>query len=286
MKTLPFYRVGSVEFDFNARTHIVGVLNVTPDSFSDGGKFLNPSAAVDHALRMVEEGADIIDVGGESTRPGSMPVSEEEEIRRVIPVIEALARRTKAPISIDTYKANVAQRALEAGATIVNDISGLTFDPDMAGVVADHDASFILMHIKGTPRNMQENPQYNDVVAEIKSFLEERCKYAVTLGIRQLIIDPGIGFGKKLEHNLEILRRISEFSVLGYPILVGPSRKSFIGLILNLPVEERLEGTAAAVAVSILNGAHLIRVHDVKAMKRVAMVVDAVKRKASVDASI
>lgn len=280
------YRFGSFEYDFSTRTYIVGILNVTPDSFSDGGRFLNREAAIEHALRMVDEGADIIDIGGESTRPGSDPISVDEELRRVLPVIEGLRGKINIPISIDTYKAPVARRALEAGATIINDISGLRFDPELVDVAAELGASVIIMHMQGTPKTMQENPTYNDVVTEIKSFLNERARIAESHGIRQIIVDPGIGFGKKLEHNLEIFRRLNELTELGYPVLVGPSRKSFIGMLLNLPVDSRLEGTATAVAASILNGAHLIRVHDVQAMKRVSVVADAIKRGAAALASV
>lgn len=280
------YRFGSAEYDLSARTHLVGVLNVTPDSFSDGGKYLDKKAAVERAARMVDEGADIIDVGGESTRPGSDAISLDEEVRRVLPVIEELSRKLTVPISIDTYKSQVARRAVDAGATIINDISGMTFDPEMASLAAEHGATVILMHIKGTPKTMQENPQYEDVVSEVKDFLEDRIHYAQASGINQIIIDPGIGFGKRLEHNLEIFRRLTELTELGYPLMVGPSRKSFIGKILDLPVDSRLEGSAAAVAVSIINGANLIRVHDVLAMKRVALVVDAIKRGVAVRAPV
>jgi dihydropteroate synthase len=264
----------------------VGVLNVTPDSFSDGGRFFSESAAIEHATRLADEGADIIDIGGESTRPGSDPISVDEELRRVIPVIEALIDRTKIPISVDTYKSAVAMSALEAGATIVNDISGLTFDPEMVNVVASHGASVIIMHMKGMPKTMQVDPEYDDVVDEVKTFLQRQARVAADRGISQIIIDPGIGFGKKLEHNLELFSRLEELTELGYPLMVGPSRKSFIGTILNLPVDSRLEGTAAAVAASILKGANLIRVHDVVAMKRVAQVVDAIKQGASVRATV
>lgn len=280
------YRFGSAEYDFSARTHLVGVLNVTPDSFSDGGKYLEKRTAVDRAVKMVEEGADIIDVGGESTRPGSDAISLDEELRRVLPVIEELSQKVTVPLSIDTYKSQVARRALDAGASIINDISGMTFDPEIASLAAEYGASVILMHIKGKPKTMQENPEYGDVVSEVRDFLEDRIHYAQTRGIDQIIIDPGIGFGKRLEHNLEVFRRLAEFKELGYPLMVGPSKKSFIGMILDLPVDSRLEGTAAAVAVSILNGANLIRVHDILAMKRVALVVDAIKRGATVRAPV
>jgi len=272
------YRFGMIQYDLSTRTFLVGVLNVTPDSFSDGGKFFDRKRAIEHGLRMVEEGADFIDVGGESTRPGSEPIPVDEELRRVLPVIEGLAAKVTVPISIDTYKAAVAKRALEAGATIVNDITGLRFDPEMVHVIVECNASVIIMHMQGTPKTMQQNPVYGEVVSEVRTFLSERAAFAEEQGINQILIDPGIGFGKRLEHNLEIFRRLNEFTVLGYPLLIGPSRKSFIGTILNLPVDSRFEGTAAAVAVSILNGANVVRVHDVQAMKRVSMVVDAIKR--------
>ncbi len=255
----------------------MGILNVTPDSFSDGGKFLDHQSAVEHALRMVEEGADFIDIGGESSRPGSDPISIEEEIRRTVPVIESIASRVSVPISIDTYKSEVARRALEAGATIVNDISAMTMDEQMPEVVARHNATVILMHMKGMPKTMQIEPSYINVVDEVKEYLADRIKLARSFGIEQIIVDPGIGFGKTLQHNLELIKRLSVFRQLGVPVLVGPSRKSFIGTILDLPVEERLEGTAAAVSACVLNGAHIVRVHDVRAMVRVVKVADALK---------
>jgi dihydropteroate synthase len=271
------YRFGDVEYDLAARTHIMGIVNVTPDSFSDGGKYFDAERAVAHGLMLAEEGADFLDVGGESTRPGSEPVSEEEELRRVVPVIEQLKKQCRVPISIDTYKSVVADGALAAGATIANDVSGLTFDEKMATVTAKHHASIVLMHIKGAPKTMQENPCYNNVTNEVKEFLRVQSATAKTAGITQIIIDPGIGFGKTYEHNIQLLRELKKLEDLGYPILVGPSRKTFVGTILHLPPDERLEGTAAAVTVSILNGAHIIRVHDVKAIKRVALVADALK---------
>ena len=278
METAPktLYRFGTVEYDLTARTHLMGILNVTPDSFSDGGDFYDPDDALRHAMAMIEEGADFIDIGGESTRPGSETVTVDDELRRVMPVIERLIQLSPVPVSIDTYKSGVAARALDAGAVMVNDISGLHFDADMAGVIARHEASVVLMHIRGTPRTMQADPRYDDVVGEICEYLQEGIRAAERSGIEQMIIDPGIGFGKTPAHNLEIIRRLREFHRLGYPVLVGPSRKSFIGKVLDLPVEERLEGTAAAVAASILNGANVVRVHDVKAMKRVAQVADAI----------
>ncbi len=270
------YRFGAAEYDLTARTYIMGIVNVTPDSFFDGGKWTNPQTAIDHALRLAGEGADFIDIGGESTRPGAGPVPAEEEIRRVLPVIEGLAGKTTVPISIDTTKSAVADRALDAGAVIVNDISGLQFDPALAGVAARRGASVVLMHIRGTPGTMQLAPHYDDLLGEIAAYFGERIAIARKAGIRQLVLDPGIGFGKTAEDNLEIIRRLGEFREFGLPLMVGPSRKSFLGAVLGLPAEERLEGTAAAVAISIVNGAHIVRVHDVRAMKRVSAVADAI----------
>lgn len=266
--------------DFSKKTYIMGILNVTPDSFSDGGLYLNKNDAIRQALRMVEDGADIIDVGGESTRPGSEPVPVEEEIRRVIPVIETIAERVNVPISIDTYKSQVAELAIKAGASIVNDISGLRFDKRMPEIVARYGAGVVIMHIKGTPKDMQKNPVYKALIPEVMDYLREGIMIAERSGVAEnrMIIDPGIGFGKTAEHNLEILKRLNEFAGLEKPILIGPSRKSFIGNILGgLPVTERLEGTASAIAIGIFNGANIIRVHDVKEMVRVARVADAIK---------
>ena len=261
------------------RTAIMGILNVTPDSFSDGNRYRDKDQAIDHALRMIEDGADIIDVGGESTRPGAEAVSESEELRRVIPVIEGLARKTRCAVSIDTYKSAVARRAVDAGAVIVNDISGLKFDAQMAGVIAATRTGVVLMHIKGTPRNMQQDPRYNNLMSEICGSLLESKNIALAAGVKEdsIVIDPGIGFGKRLEHNFQIIRELARLACLNCPVLVGPSRKSFIGNTLQLPVDQRLEGTAAAVTACILNGAQIIRVHDVKEMKRVALIADAIK---------
>ena len=258
----------------------MGILNVTPDSFSDGGLFFDAGIAVEHAERMVAEGADIIDVGGESSRPGADPVPTEIEMDRVLPVIEKLAKTVKIPISIDTYKSSVARRALDLGATIVNDISALQCDPDMASVVAEAGVHVILMHIKGTPGNMQLHPHYDSLISEIISYLKIRIQVAADAGISsdQIIIDPGIGFGKTVVHNLEIIRRLREFSSLDKPILIGTSRKSFVGKVLDLPADDRLEGTAAPVAVAIANGADIVRVHDVREMARVACMTDAIVR--------
>jgi dihydropteroate synthase len=274
-------RVGDVSFDLSECAVIMGILNVTPDSFADGGKYKNVEAAIEHGIKMVEEGADLIDVGGESTRPGAEAVDPDEELRRVVPVIEGLVDRTDVPISIDTYKHEVAKKALDAGALMVNDISGLRADSKMARLVADLNVPVVVMHMQGTPRDMQKNPEYEDVVGEIIAFLREQTEFAIREGVlrERIIVDPGIGFGKNLKHNLEIMNRVSELRSLGFPILIGPSRKSFIGLTLDLPVEERLEGTAATVAYSIAQGANILRVHDVKEMTRVARMTDAIVRR-------
>ena len=270
------FTFGDITYDLNSRTHLMGILNVTPDSFSDGGSFFTVEDAVRRGIEIAEEGADFIDVGGESTRPGSESISVEEELRRVTPVIEQLAKRVRIPISIDTYKSQVADKALSAGAIIVNDITGFHADRTMPDIIGRHHASAIVMHTKGMPKSMQENPRYENVIEEIKTYLRESIDLAKRAGINQIIVDPGLGFGKTVEHNLEILRELRSFHQLGCPVLIGPSRKSFIGKILDLPVDERLEGTAAAAAISIMNGANIIRVHDVKKMKRVALIVDAV----------
>ncbi len=261
-------------------THLMGILNVTPDSFSDGGDYLDVQRAVAHAKMMVAEGATLIDIGGESSRPGASPVSVDEELARVVPVIQALADAVDVLISVDTYKAEVARYALEAGAHIVNDITALSGDPVMATVVAEMEAGVVLMHMKGTPRTMQQAPHYNDVVSEIRSWLQEKARNAEARGIagERIIVDPGIGFGKTTEHNLEILKRLSEFRELNKPLLVGTSRKSFIGNILGVPVTDRVEGTAATVCWAITNGADIVRVHDVKANVRAAQMTDALYR--------
>ncbi len=260
-------------------TLLMGVVNVTPDSFYDGGKYPTPAAAIERGLKLAAEGADIIDIGGESSRPGSDPVPAEEELRRVIPVIEGLAGRVSVPVSIDTWKAVVAERALEAGAAIVNDISALRLDPGLAAVVAASEGPYIMMHMLGTPRDMQENPVYRDLIGEIREFFRERIGFAAAAGILRdrIIIDPGIGFGKTAEHNLEIINRLEEFRQLGRPVLVGPSRKSFIGAILGREPEDRLWGTAGAAAAAVLRGADIVRVHDVAEIKQVVAVVDRVR---------
>ncbi len=258
----------------------MGVLNVTPDSFSDGGSFDDADAAVAHGLDMASQGADIIDIGGESTRPGAQPVSLDDELRRVIPVVERLAAETSVPLSIDTTKAEVACRALAAGADIVNDVSALRFDPGMAGAAASYGAPVILMHMQGTPLTMQQNTGYRDLIGEVTAFLRERISFAEQAGIQRekIIVDPGIGFGKSLDAgNFVLLNRLREFALLERPILVGPSRKAFIGALLDREVSGREEGTAAAVAVAVYNGAHFVRVHNVGSMKMVARVAEAIK---------
>lgn len=268
-------------FDFSKKTYIMGILNVTPDSFADGGLYFDKSAAIERAHQLVEEGSDIVDIGGESTRPGSEPISIEEELKRTITVIEAISKKIKAPISIDTYKSEVAKAALDAGASMVNDISGLRFDPRMPDVVSEYKVPVVIMHIKGTPKDMQQNPVYEALVPEIMDYFRIGIKIATGAGISEdkIIIDPGIGFGKTFNHNLEIINNLHEFTILEKPILMGPSRKAFIGKILgDVPATERLEGTAAVVAISIMNGANMIRVHDLKEMAKVAKVADAVKR--------
>lgn len=264
--------------DLSSRTHIMGVLNVTPDSFSDGGLYADAERALLHAREMAAAGADIIDIGGESTRPGAEPLSEEEELFRIIPLIEQLSVELSIPLSVDTYKARVAQKALEAGASIVNDISGLRFSPDMAKVAADYGAVVVITHIKGTPRDMQQNPVYGDVVGEVMSYLGEGIELAIKAGVdrEKILIDPGIGFGKTLDHNLILLNRLDEFRGLGRPIVLGTSRKKFIGAVLNIPVpEQRVDGTTATVALGIERGAHIVRVHDVARMAQVARMTDA-----------
>ena len=267
--------------DFSRKTYVMGILNVTPDSFSDGSIYFDKAKAVDHALRMADDGADIIDIGGESTRPGSETVPLEEELRRTIPVIEDISKKINTPISIDTYKSEVALRALESGASIVNDISGMRFDPEMPKVIAKYKVPVVLMHIKGRPKNMQKNPVYDALIPEIMDYFRISIRLANKFGIPEnmIIIDPGIGFGKTAEHNLEIINNLSQFASLKKPILIGASRKAFIGKILgDAPSGERLEGTAAAVAISIINGANIVRVHDVKEMAKVVKVADAIKR--------
>jgi len=256
----------------------MGIVNVTPDSFSDGGAFFDADRAVDHALSLACQGADVLDIGGESTRPGSLPVSEEEELRRVLPVIRKLRPRTGVLLSVDTTKSGVARAALDAGADIVNDTSALRADPEMASLIARSGAAVILMHMQGTPRTMQEAPRYDDLLGEVRAFLAARTRDAGEAGIaaERIVVDPGIGFGKTAAHNLEILNRLESFQTLGRPVCVGVSRKAFIGLVLGLPPEERLEGTIAAAVLSVSRGARILRVHDVGPVAKAVRVAEAI----------
>lgn len=271
------------EIDFRSRTLVMGILNVTPDSFSDGGKYLNPEHAIQRGIELQQEGADIIDIGAESSRPGAEPISVEEEIARLQPVVEALLHEVNVPISIDTYKSKVAAEMLSRGAHMINDISGLRFDRDLKHVIADYGAPVVMMHIKGTPRNMQKNPFYHDLFAEIIEYLQESISLAVEAGIDEdsIIVDPGIGFGKRLEDNYLIIRHLDRLKILGRPILLGPSNKSFIGTVLDVGTDQRFEGTAAAVVMGIRNGADIVRVHEVLRIKRVCRVTDILTGKSS-----
>ena len=263
----------------NPATLIMGILNVTPDSFSDGGMYYDATQAIEFALQMAEEGADIIDVGGESTRPGAKTVELQKECDRILPVIEGIRTKSDILISIDTYKSEVARQSIATGAGMVNDISGMTFDPNMVDVIKDSGLPVVIMHIKGTPKNMQKKPYYEDLMQELTEYFEERKKFARAKGIldQQIILDPGIGFGKRLQDNFQLLRELKKIVDMGFPVLIGPSKKSFIGLTLDLPIDQRLEGTAAAVTTGILKGARIVRVHDVKEMKRVALITDSIR---------
>lgn len=265
--------------DMQRRTAIMGVLNVTPDSFSDGGRYADPQAAIARGVEMAAEGADIIDVGGESTRPGASVVSARDEAKRVIPVIRGLRAALAIPISIDTYKARVAEEALDEGADMVNDISALRFDAAMAPLVARFEVPVILMHMQGTPGTMQFAPSYRDVVAEVKDFLKARIEFAIRCGIetRSILVDPGIGFGKNLSHNLALLRSIPALRALQQPLLIGASRKTFIGKILNLGIADRLEGSLAVAVASVLAGADMVRAHDVRQTWRAVRVAEALR---------
>lgn len=272
------FEIGGKLYD-GKRPLLMGILNVTPDSFSDGGKYRAFERAVAHGLELAEEGADILDIGGESTRPGSEPVSGEEELARVIPVVKELARKIAIPISVDTTRAETAEKALESGASIINDISALRFDPRMVGVVESSGCSVVLMHMTGTPRNMQDSPQYEDVVGEVLEFLRERVSFSLAAGIprKRILIDPGIGFGKTLEHNIALLRNIGRFHETGCPVLVGASRKGMIGKLTGAPVEERDWGTAAITSWCVTQGVEVQRVHAVKAMRQVCDVTTALR---------
>ena len=281
-------KIGKKTFELDKRTIITGILNVTPDSFSDGGKYLSVDKAVKHALSMEKQGADIIDIGGESTRPSAKAITLDEEMRRVIPVIEELIRKTNVPISIDTYKSELAEKALDAGACMVNDVTALQGDKRLVNIVAEYEVPICLMHMKGNPRNMQVNPTYDDIMEEICSFLKERAELAMFYDVKKenIIVDPGIGFGKRTgrgaEDNCKILHRLSELKTLGFPVLVGASRKTFIGNVCggkeSLPATERLEGSLAAACLAVYNGANIIRVHDVKETRRCLDLVDCVVR--------
>ena len=275
----PEIRCREKPLPLGSKVLIMGILNVTPDSFSDGGRFLDPVLAVDQAQKMIAEGTDIIDIGGESTRPGASYVSEDEEIARIRPIVEALGKCTDVPLSIDTQKASVAQVALDCGASIVNDVSALQDDCRMAQVVQESGAGVVLMHRQGSSATMQEAPQYKDVVGEVKSFLSERVALARSMGISpdRIIIDPGIGFGKTCYHNLKILANIGEFLQLEQPLMIGLSRKAFIGELTGKPVTEREMGNAAAIATAVWQGAHILRVHDVAAMKDAIRVAQALR---------
>jgi len=274
--------------EFPDRPLIMGVVNVTPDSFFDGGRYLDVEAAVAHAVRLVEEGADLLDVGAESTRPGADIVSEAEERRRAIPVVTAIAKAVSVPISIDTSKASVARAALDAGAVLVNDVTALRADQAMVDVVAHTGAGVVLMHMHGTPRTMQQAPRYDDVVGTISDFFEERIRFAMAHGIvrRQIILDPGIGFGKLLVHNLTLLAQLRRFEQFECPLLVGVSQKAFLGQLVDRPVQERQWGTAAAVGMAVDRGAGIIRVHDVRAMKDVVRVAAAISHQTIVSMKV
>jgi dihydropteroate synthase len=255
----------------------MGVVNVTPDSFSDGGRYFDPEAAIQRGRQLALEGADILDIGGESTRPGAEPASAEEELRRALPVVESLARAGRTRIAVDTYKPEVAEACLAAGATIINDITALR-DPRMAEVARRHGAGVVLMHMKGTPQTMREQAEYVDVVAQVREFLAERVRQARAAGIAEIYVDPGIGFAKTAAHSFTLLKRLGELRALGCPILVGPSRKSFLAGLEGMErVEERLEGTLAAVAVAVVHGADVVRVHDVAACRKAILVAEAVR---------
>jgi len=278
-KKIRNFEIGKYTLPIGKRTIIVGILNITPDSFYDGGKYFDLQRAIRRGIEMAKEGADILDIGGESSRPGAQPVSKEKELERIIPAIKGLTEKISIPISIDTYKSDVAEQAIKFGASMVNDISSLRMDKRMVEVIKKYDVPICLMHMKGEPRNMQKRPYYRDVVSEIMGFLEERIEFCLRNGIKKsrIIIDPGIGFGKAVTHNLEILKNIGRFTSLGYPVLLGVSRKSFIGHLLNLESQERLVGSLGAGIWGLVMGADILRVHDVLETKRAAMVVDAIR---------
>lgn len=256
----------------------MGILNITPDSFYKKSRLTSLDDALNKAEKMVHEGADILDLGGESSRPGSKPISVDEELRRVLPVVKSIIKKFNVPVSVDTYKSSVAKTVLDEGASIINDISGLQFDPNMAKTIASTNAGVIIMHISGEPQTMQKNPSYKNLMKEIKSYIEEGINKAISSGIPgdRIIVDPGIGFGKNFFHNIIILKRLKELKTLKQPVLLGLSRKSFIGKILDLPAEERLEGTLAASVIGIINGAQILRTHDIKETRRAVAVAEAI----------
>lgn len=265
------------------RPLLMGIINVTPDSFSDGGRFFDPQRAVEHAIRLVGEGADLLDIGAESTRPGAQPVDEQEERRRLIPVVAAVAKAVSVPISVDTSKAEVAKAAIDAGAVMVNDVTALRGDSAMVEIVAKAGAGLALMHMQGSPQTMQHTPQYDDVIGEVARFLAARARFAIERGVarNRIVLDPGIGFGKTLTHNLDLLANLHVLKELGYPLLVGPSRKGFIGQLTRQSVEARGWGTAAVVALAVEQGANILRVHDVAPMKDVVNVAAALAERVS-----
>lgn len=277
-------KLGPHHFHWGSQTYIMGILNVTPDSFTDGGRYLDPERAIERARTMVAEGAHIIDIGAESASIAASKPELAEELKRLLPVVNRLSQDQTATLSVDTYKSQVADAVLAAGAHIINDISGLHADPELADVIAQHGAGVVIMHMQGHPRQVSRDPQYNDVVADVMAYLSRGIEKALRAGIGEdrIIIDPGIGVGKRTQHNLEILRRLKEFHQLGFPILLGHSHTSVIGNILELPVHQRLEGTLAVTAVSITHGVDIVRVHDVKANARVARMADALTRPMSV----
>jgi len=272
-------KIKNREFDFENKTYTMGILNLTPDSFSDGGSYTDVEAAIKRAKEMVEEGVDIIDVGAESTRPGAKYIEEEEELRRLLPVVKRLVEEIEVPISIDTYKSKVAEESLKLGAHIINDIKGLKGDPEMAKVVAKYNAPIIIMHIKGTPKTMQNDPKYKDLIGEISDKLESSIEIAIKAGIKaeNIILDPGIGFGKTFDDNLKLIDKLGKLRKIGYPILIGASRKGFIGEILGTPPLERVEGNLAVAVLSAYNGASIIRVHEVKETKQALKIVNRMK---------
>lgn len=275
---LPTLTIRKTRLDFNQRPFLMGILNITPDSFSDGGKYLQIDEAITHAEHMIHEGADIIDIGGQSTRPGAQNISAEDEIKRVIPIIKQLRKISQIPLSIDTYHAQVAKHAIDAGVDIINDISGLNFDPNMAQIAGESGIPVVLMHIQGTPLTMQQNPQYTNLIRQITAYFEHSIELALKAGVKptHIILDPGIGFGKSMEHNLQIIHNLSELKTLGFPLLVGTSKKSFIGKLLDDEINERLIGTVVTNTIALVNGANIIRVHDVRELKETIIITQAI----------